>query len=593
MLLSMTRRFATPIVAATAAMGLLLGGAVTAAAADPPPPASSGDQSADNLRWNLGLTAVNGTAVDPATPGVNIVHPGDTVTYTAKIWKTAGIGRYMTAIRQIQPAGFQYLSHTVSKQSNVTSEGAAGVKATCTGGGCNSVPILGTKGYLDNVNFDVTYKIPTTQPFGDYNAGFVFDVYAFSTQSGANPAGAWVRVVDPSVNTTADLQVPATAKTGTPVDLTANVGPANAVGTVQFKDGAANIGGPVGVANGNATLSHTFDSVGAHNISAVFTGGPGFHDSTSGVKTVDVTADTSTAIQVAATALVGDDVQVTATVTPATAVGTVQFKDGATNVGEPVPVVNGTASITRKFDEAGTHSFVGVFTGTAGFTDSVSPPAELIVKDADWGTTTTVLEPVTAVVGTSVNLSATVHPIPSGGTVKFLVNGTEVGTAPVGTGDGVAILPHTFGAAGTANVVAEFTGTTGFTGSTSPGFTVTVTEPDTREATTTALAVTGNAAVGQAMQFKATVAPAGANGTVQFKVGTTPIGGPVAVVNGVATMSHTFAEEGTYGVTATFIGGAGFKDSVSGPSVVNVAAAGTPGGTGSLDTGSLSSLFGS
>ena len=59
MLLSMTRRLATPIVAATAAMGLLLGGAVTAAA-DPPPPASSGDQSADNLRWNLGLTAVNG-----------------------------------------------------------------------------------------------------------------------------------------------------------------------------------------------------------------------------------------------------------------------------------------------------------------------------------------------------------------------------------------------------------------------------------------------------------------------------------------------------------------------------------------------------
>ena len=162
MLLSMTRRFATPIVAATAAMGLLLGGAATAAAADPPPPASSGDQSADNLRWNLGLTAVNGTAVDPATPGVNIVHPGDTVTYTAKIWKTAGIGRYMTAIRQIQPAGFEYLSHTISKQSNVTNEGAAGVKATCTGGGCNSVPILGNKGYLDNVNFDVTYTVSYT-----------------------------------------------------------------------------------------------------------------------------------------------------------------------------------------------------------------------------------------------------------------------------------------------------------------------------------------------------------------------------------------------------------------------------------------------
>ncbi|MFE3290742.1 Ig-like domain repeat protein [Rhodococcus sp. NPDC059234] len=583
---------ATPLVAAGAAMALMLGGAGTAVA-DPPPPASSGDQSADNLRWNLSLSGVNGAAVDSSQPGVNVVHPGDTVTYSAKIWKTAGIGRYITAIRQIQPVGFQYLSHTVSKQSNISNDGAAGVKATCTGGGCSSVPILGNKGYLDNVNFDVTYKIPTTQAFGDYNAGFVFDVYAFSTQSGANPAGAWVRVVDPAVNTTTDLQVPATAKTGASVNLTANVGPANAVGTVQFKDGGANIGNPVTVAGGSASLPHTFDTVGAHNISAAFTAGAGFHDSVSGVKTVDVTADTNTAIQVQATALVGDDVQVTATVTPATAVGTVQFKDGATNVGEPVQVVNGTASITRKFDEAGTHSFVGVFTGTAGYTDSVSPPAPLTVKDADWGTTTTVLEPVTAVVGTPVNLSATVGPIPNGGDVKFRVDGVEVGTAPVGTGDGVAILSHTFTTPGTAKVVAEFTGTTGFTGSTSTEFDVTVKAPDTREATTTALAVTGTSTVGQAMTFKATVAPAGANGTVQFKTGTTAIGAPVPVVNGVATLTHTFDQAGTYGVTASFVGGDGFKDSVSGPTVVNVSAAGTPGGGGSLDTGSLSSLFGS
>ncbi|MFC9920383.1 Ig-like domain repeat protein, partial [Rhodococcus sp. NPDC127527] len=246
MLLSKTRRLATPLIAAGAAMTLMFG-AAGIAAADDPPPASSGDKSVDNLRWNLGLTAVNGTTVNPAQPGVNIVHPGDTVTYTAKIWKTSGIGRYMTAIRQIQPAGFEYVSNTISKQSNVTNEGAAGVKATCSGGGCSSVPLLGTKGYLDNVDFAVTYKVPTTQAVGDYNAGFVFDVYAFSTQSGANPAGAWVRVVAPDAATTTTLSVPPGAVTGTSVDLTANVGPANAVGSVQFKDGANNIGGPVTV----------------------------------------------------------------------------------------------------------------------------------------------------------------------------------------------------------------------------------------------------------------------------------------------------------------------------------------------------------
>ncbi|GAA4484814.1 hypothetical protein GCM10023094_38730 [Rhodococcus olei] len=596
MRVSLPRRFARPVIAATAAVGLLFAGAGTALAQDPtpPPPASSGDQSVDNLRWSLGLSAVNGAAVDPAQSGVNVVHPGDTVTYTAKIWKSAGIGRYMTAIRQIQPAGFEYLSHTVSKQSTVTNEGAAGVKATCSGGGCNSVPILGTKGYLDNVTFDVTYKIPATQAFGDYNAGFVFDVYAFSTQSGANPAGAWVRVVDPAVNTTTDLQVPATAKTGQSVDLVANVGPANAVGTVQFKDGNANIGAPVAVSGGAATLPHTFDTVGAHSITAAFTAGAGFHDSVSGAKTVDVTADTATTVQVQATALVGDDVQITATVTPPTAVGTVQFKDGDANIGEPVQVVNGAASITRKFDEAGTHSFVGHFTGAAGYTDSTSAPADLTVNDPDWGTTTTVLEPVTAVVGTPVNLSATVHPIPSGGDVTFTVDGVPVGTAPVGTGDGVAVLSHTFANAGTATVVAEFTGTGGFTASTSAEFQVTVTNPDQRAATHTTLAVAGDQTVGKTITLTATVDPATATGAVQFKSGTTAIGAPVPVVNGVATLTHTFDAEGTYAVTANFVGGDGFKDSVSGPSVVTIAPAGTPGGgTGSLDTGSLGSIFGS
>ncbi|MFC9788763.1 Ig-like domain-containing protein [Rhodococcus sp. NPDC127528] len=396
-------------------------------------------------------------------------------------------------------------------------------------------------------------------------------------------------VFTPAVVTTTDLQVPATAQPGVPVDLKATVGPANSVGTVQFKDGDANIGGPVTVAGGDATLSHTFDSVGAHKISAVFTAGAGFAGSVSGVKTVDVSAVTTTALQVQSTAVVGDNVDLVATVTPSNAAGRIQFKDGATNIGAPVDVVNGTATLTRKFDEAGSHTFTADFVGAPGYNASASAPAQLTVKDADWGTTTTVLEPVTATVGTPVNLSATVGPIPTGGDVKFRVDGVEVGTAPVGTGDGVAILPHTFTTPGTAKVVAEFVGTTGFTGSTSAGFDVTVKAPDTREATTTALSVTGNATVGQAMTFKATVAPAGASGTVQFKSGTTALGAPVPVVDGVATLTHTFDEAGTHGVTASFVGGNGFKDSVSGPTVVNVAKAGTPGG----GTGSLSGMFGS
>ena len=589
---SLSRRLATPIIAAGAAITLLLGAAGTAVAADLP--ASSGDQSTDNLRWNLSLTAVNGATVNPAVAGVNVVHPGDTVTYTSKIWKNSGIGRYITAIRQIAPAGFQYLSNTTSKLSTVTDEGEAGVKAVCTGGGCSSVPILGNKGYLDNIDFAVTYKIPTNQAFGDYNAGFKFDVFSFSTQSGSNPAGAWVRVVDPKVATTTTLTAPTSAKTGEQIDLSANVGPADAVGTVQFKDGDSNIGNPVTVAGGVASTQHAFDTPGAHPITAVFTGGTLFHDATSEVSTVDVTADTTTALTVQSNAVVGADVTINAVITPANAVGTVQFKDGDTNVGGPVTVVDGQASITRKFVEAGSHSFTADFTSEVGFNASASVASALTVTDADFGTTTTVLEPVTATVGVETNLSATVRPIPNAGQVEFTVDGVPAGTVDVGTGDGVAVLPHTFDTVGTSTVVAKFLGTPGFTDSTSAEYQVTVkaAEPN-RADTSTTLAVTGASTVGTAMTFTATVAPAGTNGMIQFKAGTTLIGAPVAVVNGVATTTHAFDAEGTYAVTAAFVGGDGWKDSVSGPTVVSVPTATPPPSGGSIDLGSLSGIFGS
>lgn len=573
MFLSMSRRLATPFFAATAAVGLLFAGTGTALADDPPVSQISG--TAANLTFSANVV------------GSNVVHPGDTVSFQYDIAKPSGVARYITTWKSLVPPGFKYVeaSASVNYGFKITNVEADGVRVQCNSG-CS---VLGGGFVVGNpIRYTVSYKVPADFALGRYNTGVGFDVYSYSGSQGAS--GVQIDVVDPAVDTTTGLQIPATAKTGDSVSLTANVGPANSVGTVQFKDGGTNIGGPVTVSGGVATLPHTFDTVGAHNISAVFTAGAGFHDSVSAAQTVDVTADTTTTLTAPATAVVGEDVTFTASVDPSAATGQVQFKDGGANIDGPMNVVNGQASVTRRFVEAGSHSVTANFVGTGGYNASNSAPAELTVKDADFGTTTTVLEPVTATVGTPVNLSATVGPIPTGGDVKFRVDGVEVGSVPVGTGDGVAILQHTFTAPGTAKVVAEFTGTQGFTGSTSTEFDVTVNAPDTREATTTALAVSGDAVVGQAMTFKATVAPAGANGTVQFKTGTTAIGAPVPVIDGVATLAHTFDTAGTYGVTANFVGGDAFKDSVSGPTVVNVTAAGTPGGVG---TGSLASLFAS
>ncbi|NKZ74060.1 hypothetical protein GS934_04055 [Rhodococcus hoagii] len=57
-----------------------------------------------------------------------------------------------------------------------------------------------------------------------------------------------------------------------------------------------------------------------------------------------------------------------------------QFKDGATNIGGPVAVVNGTATAQTSFTTAGSHSITAVFTGSTGFKSSTSSAQTVTVN---------------------------------------------------------------------------------------------------------------------------------------------------------------------------------------------------------------------
>lgn len=57
---------------------------------------------------------------------------------------------------------------------------------------------------------------------------------------------------------------------GGTVDLTATLAPSAAAGTVQFKDGGTNVGSPVAVSSGTATLSTTSLAAGSHSLTAQF-----------------------------------------------------------------------------------------------------------------------------------------------------------------------------------------------------------------------------------------------------------------------------------------------------------------------------------
>jgi len=87
------------------------------------------------------------------------------------------------------------------------------------------------------------------------------------------------------------------------------------------------------------------------------------------------------------TATVGKSIDLSATVSPASAGGTVQFMDGTDNIGAPVTVVNGAAILPHTFTTAGGHSITAVYSGAAGYVASTSAPFAVTASEASGGGT--------------------------------------------------------------------------------------------------------------------------------------------------------------------------------------------------------------
>jgi hypothetical protein len=78
--------------------------------------------------------------------------------------------------------------------------------------------------------------------------------------------------------------------------------------------------------------------------------------------------------------LVGQSVTFTATVTGASPTGTVQFKDGAGNLGGPVAMAGAVAAFTTSALTQGTHSITAVYSGDANNLTSTSPVVQQVVN---------------------------------------------------------------------------------------------------------------------------------------------------------------------------------------------------------------------
>ena len=218
--------------------------------------------------------------------------------------------------------------------------------------------------------------------------------------------------------------------------LTATVTPAAVTGTVQFY-GAGALLGSATVTNGIATFSTSFATSGPVTLSATYSGDNNNASSTSSNLTQTVVASTTTVVASTQNpSPVGGPVTFIATVSPATATGTVQFLDGTTALGTGT-LANGSTLFTTSSLTQGTHSITAVYGGDAGNTGSTSAALSQGVKLITGLSLVSSLNP--SVVGQPVTFTVNVNPAATG-TVQFLDGSTVLSTVTITSG--VAAYSH-------------------------------------------------------------------------------------------------------------------------------------------------------
>ncbi|RVW02143.1 Ig-like domain-containing protein [Rhodococcus xishaensis] len=287
----------------------------------------------------------------------------------------------------------------------------------------------------------------------------------------ANASAGPVTVAVADVVTSLEVSAPDTATTGEPVELTAQVLPVEAAGTVQFFDGDVAIGTPVEVAEGVAALSHAFTAAGGHAVSAEFTGASGFTNATAMPVTVAVSEPdvlTTLEIQLSDTATTGEPVVLLAQVSPVPSGGTVQLNVDGVDVGSPVEVdASGRAILPYTFDAAGSYAVSAAYSGTAGFAGSSAAATVTVSDPSDASSSVVVTSPPSATPGVPFTLEALVIGPPMlPGTVQFFDGGVEIGD-PVEVVDGVAELVYTFDSVGPHEIHVVYSGGPGVEGATS------------------------------------------------------------------------------------------------------------------------------
>ncbi|AOW91611.1 hypothetical protein BFN03_00120 [Rhodococcus sp. WMMA185] len=425
------------------------------------------------MKWSDGYSKFTRT-VSNVNP-----HPGDNVSVSIKFErKSPGAVEYIYHVKDVHPPCWQFTGADVNSiywgrtsTGSITKGTAKGMDyAEANRGSVGDWPVY------PNVNpnkrtFTFHYKVGDNC---DYDVPLKTGMnYSGSLGSGSyNTKGPDVTVsLNPS---TTVLTVPPDVQVGQTVPLTATLSNSyNFPNDIEFYDGPTKIGtATLNGFRGTATFDWTPDTVGEHKLTAKFLGDTRTAASQSDVTAQVLDAETSTMLTGLPTAQTGTEVSFEAQVSPTPGGGIVQFRDGDSDMGLPVPVdADGKASITHAFDSEGTHDITAVYSGTAAVAGSTSAGLSVTVSSIE--TTTVLTLPASAARGVAVDLSATVSPNQTGGTVQFFDGTVPIGD-PVPVTDGIATLSHAFTESGDHQITAIFHGAQGQLGSTAQAGTVTV-----------------------------------------------------------------------------------------------------------------------
>jgi hypothetical protein len=336
---------------------------------------------------------------------------------------------------------------------------------------------------------------------------------------------------------------------GQSVTLAATVTPTIATGNVTFtyNNGTTAV---ATLSGGTATLVTSALALGSQVVGASYPGDSNDNAASATLTQVVKAATTTTLTSSLSTSTYGETVTLTATLNPLSATGTITFKDGVTALASPVTLVSGVAHLPISSLAVGAHSLTAVYGGDASNAASTSTPALSHPVTQIPTTTTLTSSQNPSGFGRSVVLTATVSPIPAGGSVTFYDVSVVLGT--VSLNSGVATLAWSGGSLGTYALTAAYTGDTNDNASSASLNQSVVPVP-----TVTLTSSTSSATYGNGVLLTASLSPTTATGKVTFYDGATVLSTEPVVSGGQATLTTYLLPTGSSSLRAFYLGDAG------------------------------------